>query len=130
VCVCVCVCVCARTCVHACVHACVQLIVVCLGIIVGVVKMACFQLLNNRSSICDVYSQQLMQMYRVRCAKITSFMEILLTLCTLVLHPFNGLFSRSTCVSQHQKGRTILDFNEAGDDGVAVALAGPCAPFS
>jgi len=34
-----------------------------------------------------------------------------------ILHPFNGLFSRTAWLSQHQKGRAILDFNEAGDDG-------------
>jgi len=28
-------------------------------------------------------------------------------------HPFNGLFSRTTWVSWHQKRETILDFNEA-----------------
>jgi len=39
-------------------------------------------------------------------------------------HPFNGLFSRTTWVIQHQKGRTILDFNEARDDGVAVESVG------
>jgi len=39
--------------------------------------------------------------------------------------PFSDLFSRTTWVSQHQKGKTILDFNEARDDGVAVASAGP-----
>ena len=27
-------------------------------------------------------------------------------------HPFNGLFSRTTWVSRHQKGKIILDFNE------------------
>jgi len=32
-------------------------------------------------------------------------------------------FSRTTWISQHQKGRTILDFTEARDDGVAVASA-------
>jgi len=46
---------------------------------------------------------------------------------SLILHPFNGLFSRTTWISQYQKGRTILDFNEARDDGVAVASAGPYA---
>ena len=35
-----------------------------------------------------------------------------------------GLLSR---VSRYQKGRTILDFTEARDDGVAVASAGPYA---
>jgi len=34
-----------------------------------------------------------------------------------ILHPFNRLFSRKTWVSQYQKGRTILDFNETKDDG-------------
>ena len=36
----------------------------------------------------------------------------------LLLHPFNGLFSRTTWVSQYQKGKTSLDLNEARDDGV------------
>jgi len=38
---------------------------------------------------------------------------------------FNGLSSRTTWVSWHQKGKTNLDFNEARDDRVAVASAGP-----
>jgi len=42
-------------------------------------------------------------------------------------HPFNGLFSRTTWVSQYQKGRTMFDMIEARDDGVAVASAGPHA---
>jgi len=43
-------------------------------------------------------------------------------LLLLLLHPFNGLFSRTTWVSQHQKGKhTILGFTGARDDGVAVA---------
>jgi len=32
-------------------------------------------------------------------------------------HTFNGLFSRTTWVSEHQKCKTSLDFNEARDDG-------------
>jgi len=41
---------------------------------------------------------------------------------------FNGLFSRTTWVRQHQKGKkTILNFNETRDDGVAVASARPYA---
>ena len=49
---------------------------------------------------------------------------------TTTLHPFNGLFSRTTWVSRCQKGKTSLDLNEARDDGVfcnAVASAGPYA---
>jgi len=48
-------------------------------------------------------------------------------LLLLLLHPFNGLFSRTAWVSQYQKRKTSLDLNEARDDGVwdAVALAGP-----
>jgi len=39
--------------------------------------------------------------------------------------PFNGQpLSRTTWVSRHQKGETILDFNEARDDEMAVASAG------
>jgi len=40
-------------------------------------------------------------------------------------HVFNGLFSRATWISWHQKGYTNLDFNEASNDEVAVASAGP-----
>jgi len=40
------------------------------------------------------------------------------TLLLLLLHPFNGLFSRTTWVSRYQKGKTSLDLNEARDDGV------------
>jgi len=36
----------------------------------------------------------------------------------------NGLFFRTTWVSWHQKGYTNMDFNEATDDGMAVASAG------
>ena len=50
-----------------------------------------------------------------------------LTTFTTDRHPLNGLFSRTTSVSWHQKGQTILDFNEAKYDGVTVASAGPYA---
>ena len=33
----------------------------------------------------------------------------------LVIHPFNGPFSRTTRVSRYQKGKTNLDFTEARD---------------
>jgi len=45
----------------------------------------------------------------------------------LLLRLFNGLFSRTTWVSQYQKGKTSLDLKEARDDGDAVASAGPYA---
>jgi len=48
-------------------------------------------------------------------------------LCTLGGHPFNGLFSRTAWVSRHQKGEISLDFNEARDDGMAVASVVPYA---
>jgi len=35
----------------------------------------------------------------------------------LLLHPFNGLFSRTTWVSRYQKGKTSLDLNEARNNG-------------
>ena len=41
-----------------------------------------------------------------------------LPLLLLLLHPFNGLFSRTTWVRQYQKGKTSPDLNEARDDGV------------
>jgi len=39
-------------------------------------------------------------------------------LLLLLLQPFNSLFSRTTWVSQYQKGKTSLDLNEARDNGV------------
>jgi len=36
---------------------------------------------------------------------------------TTVLHPFDGLFSRTTWVSRYQKSKTSPDLDEAGDDG-------------
>jgi len=34
-----------------------------------------------------------------------------------MMHPFNGLFSRTTWVSQYQKGKTSLELNKAREDG-------------
>ena len=39
-------------------------------------------------------------------------------LLLLLLHPFNGFFSRKTWVSRYQKGKTSLDLNEARDGEV------------
>jgi len=36
----------------------------------------------------------------------------------LLIHLFNGLFSRTVWVSWYHKGKTSLDLNEARDDGV------------
>jgi len=40
------------------------------------------------------------------------------TTTTILLHPFNGLFSRTTWVSRYQKGKTSLGLNEICDDVV------------
>jgi len=45
----------------------------------------------------------------------------------LLLRPFNGLFSRTTWVSRHQKGKPFWIFTGARDDGVETASAGPYA---
>jgi len=37
----------------------------------------------------------------------------------------NGFFSRTAWVSRHHRGETNLDFDEARDDGMAAASAGP-----
>ena len=44
-------------------------------------------------------------------------------LLLLLLLPFNGLFSRTVCVSRYQKGKTGVDLNEARDDGVSFRMA-------
>jgi len=40
------------------------------------------------------------------------------TITTTTLHPFNGLFSRTTWASRYQKGKTSLDLNETRDNRV------------
>jgi len=45
----------------------------------------------------------------------------------IVLHSFNSLFSRTTWVSQHQKGKPFWILLEQEMMGVAVASAGPYA---
>ena len=40
-----------------------------------------------------------------------------MTYLLLLLHPFNGVFFGTTCVSRYQKGKTNLGFCEARDDG-------------
>jgi len=63
------------------------------------------------------HSQQLQQ-------QMTFTLAVALTGCVsekttkLLLHPFNGLFSRTTWVSWYQKSKTSLDLNEARDNGV------------
>ena len=47
----------------------------------------------------------------------TRLRQVTLTL-KLLLHPFNGLFSSTSWVSRYQRGKTSLDLNEAGHDGV------------
>ena len=71
-----------------------------------------------------------------------SYLHIITTLLTataptflnllqlLLLHLFNGLYSRTTGVSQYENGKTSLDLNETRDDwvlGMAVASTGPYA---
>ena len=52
--------------------------------------------------------------WRQKCTTQTSLTDII---NITTLQPFNRLFSTTTWVSRQQKGRTILDFNEARDDG-------------
>jgi len=47
-----------------------------------------------------------------------SYTGVCVCVCSL-LHPYNGLFSRTTWVSRYQKGKASLDLNEAKDDVVS-----------
>jgi len=51
----------------------------------------------------------------------------LILLLLLLLRPFNGLFSRMTWVSRHQKGKPFWILLKQEMMGVAVASAGPYA---
>jgi len=59
-----------------------------------------------------------------------------LTLTTLLIHPFNGLYSRTTWVNWYQKGKTSLDLNEARDEvvlgscGISWTICKQSAPRS
>jgi len=44
----------------------------------------------------------------------------------LLLHPLTAS-SKTTWASPYREGKTSLDLNEAGDDGMAVASTGPYA---
>ena len=48
------------------------------------------------------------------------YIELLLLLLLLLLHAFNGLFSRTTCLSWFQKGKTHLDLTEARRQGFGM----------
>jgi len=48
-----------------------------------------------------------------------------ITITTTLLHPLNGLLSRTTWTSQYQKGKTSLDINETRDD----EILGCSAPY-
>ena len=55
-------------------------------------------------------------------ARVTAVLNIYFYMCALqllllLLHLFNGLFSRTTWVSRYQKGKISLDLNEARDHG-------------
>jgi len=58
------------------------------------------------------------------------------TLLLLLLHPFNSIFSRTTWVSQYEKGKTSPDLNEARDDeilgcsGISWTICKQSAPRS
>jgi len=53
-------------------------------------------------------------------SKVTNFtrLQAVCTLLILLIHPFNGLFYRTTCINRYQKAKTSLDLNKARDDGV------------
>jgi len=58
------------------------------------------------------------------------------TTATLLLHPFNSLFYRTTCVSRYKKDKTSLDLDEARDDrvlgysGISWTICKQAAPRS
>jgi len=57
--------------------------------------------------------------YCIRWCDVATTILPLLLLLLLLLHPFNGLFSRTIWVSRYQKGKVNLDLNEARGDGVS-----------
>jgi len=57
-------------------------------------------------------------MFQFTCTTILPTNVVRFQWLLLLVHPFNGPFSRTTCVSWYQKGKSGLDLNEARDDGV------------
>ena len=65
--------------------------------------------------------------FLLSCICFCFYFIITILLQLLLLHPFNGLFSRDILGKPATERQTILDFTGARDDGVAVASAGPNA---
>jgi len=88
---------------------------------------------TERLTVSDVAIDKLQRVYMAKTGKVSHDIPTLLCTCrglnynVKFRHLFNGLFSRTTWVSQRQERQTILDFNKARNDGVEVASAGPCA---
>jgi len=76
---------------------------------------------SNQYEICDANP------WRILLVNAENAMTEMDTKCIHLHDLFNGLFSRTTWVSQYQKGKTILDFTEARNHWVAVASIGPYA---
>ena len=71
----------------------------------------------NNDKLCDGFSQFYLKSDTLIMPETNSKTYLVLQ-ATLLLYPFNGLFSRTTWVSQYQKGKINLDLNEARDNGV------------
>ena len=73
---------------------------------------------RNRSTnkMLLIHSISSMQTLGQTDCQMDTFIKMVLLLT--VLHPFNGLFPRTTWVRRYEKGKTSLHLNDAGDDGV------------
>jgi len=104
------------------------------------------QLINSRSisvSLCAIHTRAL-HLSQVRALAVphsgNNLRRVVHTHVTkhyhALLHPFNGLFSRTTWVSSYQKGKTSLDLNETKDDealgcsGISWTICKQSAPRS
>jgi len=52
----------------------------------------------------------------------TCTQKLITTTTTTTLHPFNGIFFRTTWVSQYLRDKTSLDLNEAGSYHISTVL--------
>jgi len=73
--------------------------------------------LVSRASIASLLTEAPERTHGMYCPTVSFILHVNYKL--LLLHPFNGLFSRTTWVSWYQKDKTSLDLNEARDDGVS-----------
>ena len=83
-----------------------------------------FSSCRMRSELCLLFTASLLlSISATYCCQFQIVYNTVLYVPHTHTHPFNGLFSGTTRLSQYQKGKTNLDFTEARDSGISWAIS-------